>query len=148
MTGEQQKNRRVKNKWLVYSDKPQSDETAFGIVRHDGNMIYEIHSLYKPKRLSNRERTKYISRFVKSRLAADEYAKVTVCNGKFFPTQELGVSIFTTGYRTKFFENASLLYIDALRRKSSISKVFSEPIQYIPQGVFRKGGGKSEQEAE
>ncbi|MTW85089.1 hypothetical protein F3157_05380 [Virgibacillus dakarensis] len=130
--------REVKSNWYVYSESPPEDakETAIGLIRFKEQKTYEIHSLHVAKRLSRKERAKYIAEYILDRLHANEYATVSAVNFPDYREVE-GVRMYGSKYRHKF-EQCRLLFADALLRKSNVTEVFPDGQHYAIQRIYEE----------
>src|SRR5699024_735414 len=116
--------------------------TGIGFVENGGNHksynweldVRAIHSFYVKERISNRDAQVAIFQFIRNQLAEDEFAilqmnKFTRQHNRHLPYKNKISVQHVEHFRGRNF-HTRLLAIDALKRKTDISEVFDEPMQF------------------
>ena len=120
----------------------KGDGTGIGIVEHGGKHkkynweldVRAIHSFYIEERISNRDAQVAIFQFIRNQLADDEFAilqmnKFTWQHNRHLPYKNKIDVKHIEHFRGRNF-HTRLLAIDALKRKTDVSEVFDEPMQF------------------
>src|SRR5699024_4662085 len=124
------------------ADYVKGDGTGIGIVEHGGKQkkynwemdVRAIHSFYVEEKISNRDAQVAIFQFIRNQLADDEFAilqmnKFSRQFGRHSP-YENKISVQHVEHFRGRNLHTRLLAIDALKRKTDISEVFDEPMQF------------------
>jgi len=121
----------------------KSDEgTGIGIIEYRGDVrpknweehVIAIHSIYIAENISHRDALVNIFQFIRNRLEDDEYAILQIQQKRRMRDYELAyqnrIKVFKTEvFRGRLF-HAQLLAQDAIKRKTSISEHFDEPMVF------------------
>ncbi|MFC4387747.1 hypothetical protein ACFOZ1_07955 [Gracilibacillus marinus] len=112
--------------------------TGIGITEKKEGLTYAVHSVYIPEAMNKFDRAQYLVDYVNDLLFANEVSYIQAIGANYSNVKdrlnkehtkiEGAISSVTN------IEEAEGLALDAMKRKSSISEVFSEPIKY------KKGG--------
>lgn len=124
------------------ADYLKGDGTGLGIVEYGGKHkkynweldVRAIHSFYVKERISNRDAQVAIFQFIRNQLADDEFAILQINKfsrqfGRHSPYKNKISVQHIEHFRGRNF-HTRLLAIDALKRKTDISEVFDEPMQF------------------
>lgn len=124
------------------ADYLKGEGTGIGIVEYGGKHkkynweldVRVIHSIYFPQNLSNRDAQVAIFQFISNQLTKDEFAILQI--NKFSRQQNRHLP-YKNKIDVRHIEHfrgrilhARLLASDALKRKTSISEHFDEPMQF------------------
>ena len=115
--------REVLAKFSVYTEE-DCKGTAFGIVKQHWGETLEIHSIYEPELMSNKEKAEYIAEYISDKLNANEIGNISAVGIDKYSDHSF-VRIYAHAFAAKF-EQAKELYDDAMKRKTTISEVIKE----------------------
>ncbi|GEM_PF-6425580 len=138
----------TKRRFVVFTESTEGG-TGFGFVERKNGLTTAIHSVYVPQELSRREKARFVVKYIYELLKANEYASVSYSGITID-----GVNVHEYGFGAikcrpaardaDILEEAHLLYLDALKRKQTVTEVFSSGAKYKPRGLFKaeevKGG--------
>lgn len=118
------------------------DGIGLGLIEYRRLKTTAIYSLFLPEPMSDKEVINYIAEFATSKLKACEMATITGTQTE--PSQLHGkhagvIKMYSNPYGSTL-EQVHLLALDALKRETSISERFAEPLTYKPQGIFNEEG--------
>jgi len=115
-----------------------ADGIGLGITEYRRLKTMSIHSLFVPEPMSDEQVINYIAEFASNKLRACEMATITGAQtepSKLYGKHAGVVQMYCNPYGSTL-EQVHLLALDALKRRTSISEVFSEPATYKPLGLF------------
>src|SRR5699024_5972754 len=119
-------------KFSVYTEE-DCKGTAFGIERQHWGKTLEIHSIYEPEIMSDKEKAEYIAEYIFSKLNANEIGNISAVGIDKYREHPF-VKIYGHAFAAKF-EQAKELYDDAMKRKTTISEVIKEREEAKDEGI-------------